>query len=256
VFQRLNVIALLLLALTGCAGGGTGSTPGGTASGVSSVVATSAAGSALAPSTAPLGTDAAGVGATPGTAILPVGSTAAAAAGGETGLAASAPPATSAEEGAGDDGPVAELPGLGLERGGLGVITADTDIAHLEFGASARRVRATVTRLIGPLAAHRRACPAGRRTVYATRGFSIVALGDHFVGWTDRGAPGRTLSTVDGIAVGLTVAQLEGSATQIAVRPARAGGATWTSGRHGLTGRVTSPSPEGLVTVVSSGETC
>jgi hypothetical protein len=209
-------------------------------------------GSVVAPSP---GTDAGRVGPTTGTGILPVGSTVAAAGQG-TDPAASAPPATSAEDGAGDDAPTVDLPGLVLEAGGLGVITADTHIAHLEFGASARRARATVARLVGPLLAHRRACPAGRRTVYATKGFTIVARGDHFVGWTDRGAPGRTLSTVDGIAVGLTVAQLQGSATPISLHGRRTGGATWTSGRHGLSGRATSSSPDGLVTLVSSGEVC
>lgn len=257
MFQRLNVIVLLLLALTGCAGGGAGSTAA--AAGSPGAAPSSPADPGLAPSAA--GTDAGRAGATGGTAILPVGSTAAASEGtdlgGEgSGPAMSAPPATAAEEGAGDDGPTVDLPGLVLEAGGLGVISADTHIAHLEFGTSARRVRATVARLVGRLVAHRQACPGGRRTVYTTRGFTIVARGDHFVGWTDRGAPGRTLSTVDGIAVGLTVAQLQGSATQVTVHTVHPAGATWTSGKRGLSGRATSPSADGLVTVVSSGEAC
>jgi len=143
-----------------------------------------------------------------------------------------------------------------LEAAGLGVITADTHISHLEFGTSVRTVRAVVTRVVGPAATHRRSCPHGPRTVSVTKGFTIVAAGDRFVGWADRGAPDRTLSTVDGIAVGLTVAQLKESATHLTVRGGRTGAASWTSGPHGLSGRVTSAAAKGVVTLVSSGETC
>ena len=207
--------------LGACAGGGTSP-------------ATAPAGATLAevsPGPSPVGS----VGTPPATAIL--GST------GSTPSGSGAPMATAAEgEGdASDEDPAQDLPGLVLEAGGLGVITADTHITHLDFGTSAKRVRSTVAHLVGPLVTRRRTCAGAARTVSTRHGFTLVAAGDRFVGWVDRGAPDRHLSTADGIAVGITVADLVAGGTEVTVHRAASGAVTWTSGPDGLSGRASGP---------------
>jgi hypothetical protein len=82
-----------------------------------------------------------------------------------------------------------------------------------------------------------------------------VAKGTRFTGWTDHGAADRHLTTADGIGVGITVADLTSSGTEVTVTRT-SGGARWTSVPAGLAGRASSTKASGHVTVVSSGETC
>jgi hypothetical protein len=251
VARRLSVIVPLLFVLAACAGGGT--TPAGAPAAATLAEANTGSASPAAPATAdattpsPSGTPAAGalLGGTPGSSP-------------GTSSGASAPLATAAagEGDASGEDPGEDLPGLVLEAGGLGVITADTHITHLGFGTSAKRVRATVARLVGPLASRRRTCGGAARTVSTTHGFSVVAAGDRFVGWIDHGSAGRHLSTADGVAVGMSVAELLGGGTEITVHRAASGTVTWTSGPDGLSGRATGPAPDGRVTTVSSGQVC
>jgi hypothetical protein len=148
-------------------------------------------------------------------------------------------------------------PKLILEAGGLGVAVDETRVDHLPFGTAAGTVRTGVSRLLGPLTTSRRTdCAQGTRTSSRARGFELLFDGGRFVGWTDTGTSGRHLTTGDGIAVGVTVAALEHSGTQVTLRRLEGGTAAWTSGPGGLDGRATSTSPRGRVTMVSSGETC
>jgi hypothetical protein len=152
--------------------------------------------------------------------------------------------------------PAAE-PELLLEVGGLGVILDDTRIEHLPFGTRSATVRTAVTRLVGPLKTERRTdCKQGVRTSSTVGGLELLFRGTRFVGWTDTGTPGRRLTTGDGIGVGITVAALEDSGTDVTVDPLPGGGGEWTSGPGGLYGRTTSVATSGHVTLVASGETC
>jgi hypothetical protein len=231
VLQRLLVIAALLIALAGCAGAAADAgSAGGTASaapiplGLPSPAAEGAASQALGTSV-------------PGDAT---GETDAGAASGE----------------APEPDPTAQ-PLLLLEAGGLGVVLDDTRIEHLPFGTAAATVRGTVARLVGPLATKRRTdCEQGLRTSSTAGGLELLFRGTRFVGWTDTGSPGRRLTTGDGIGVGITVAALEDSGTDVTLDPLPGGGAEWTSGPGGLHGRTTSVAATGRVTLVSSGETC
>jgi hypothetical protein len=244
VARRLTVIVPILVALGACAGGGTAPGSATTPPTLGEVNTGSPA------SAAPTSTG--------GGSPTPSGARPAAAVLGTAPSTPGAPLATAAsgEGDASDEDPGQDLPGLVLEAGGLGVITADTHITHLDFGTSAKRVRATVARLVGPLASHRRTCAGAARTVSTNHGFSVVAAGDRFVGWVDRGAPDRHLSTADGVAVGISLADLVDGGTQVTVHRAASGTVTWTSGPDGLSGRATGPAPAGRVTVVSSGQAC
>jgi hypothetical protein len=236
VLRRLFVACSLLAALTGCAAAtaGTGASLSGSAAG-----------------------DTEGAGATVSTAstgpapltLKPVTNGASPEAGenADGGAASGEAP---------EPDPAAE-PELLLEAGGLGVVVDDTRIEHLPFGTRTGTVRTAVTRLVGPLTTeHRTDCEQGVRTSSTVGGLELLFRGDRFVGWTDTGTPGRRLTTGDGIGVGITVAALEDSGTDVTVDPLAGGGGQWTSGPGGLYGRTTSVAPSGHVTLVSSGETC
>jgi hypothetical protein len=155
------------------------------------------------------------------------------------------------------DAAPAGKPELILEAGGLGVAVDETRVEHLPFGTAAGTVRTVVTRLLGSLTTRVRDCPQGSRTSSSTKGFQLLFDRGRFVGWLDSGTSGRRLTTGDGIGVGITVAALEHSGTEVTIRRVEGGTtAEWTSGPGGLDGRATSTSPRGRVTLVSSGETC
>jgi hypothetical protein len=237
VLRRLFVTTALLTALAGCAGtaAGTGAeSAGGT---------TSAAPTQLSlPATAAEGAASEAVGTSAGgpSDEQATGST------DDGGASGEAP----------EPDPTAQ-PVLLLEAGGLGVVLDDTRIEHLPFGTAATTVRGAVARLVGPLATKRRTdCKQGLRTSSTAGGLELLFRGTRFVGWTDTGRPGRPLTTGDGIGVGITVAALEDSGTDVTLDPLPGGGGEWTSGPGGLYGRSTSVAATGRVTLVSSGETC
>jgi hypothetical protein len=233
-------VIISLIVLTGCGGGaGTG---GSTAAEVDAGAATATGGATAVAAAPPARALGAG---TPSPGLAP---------------APSAETAPAGDADAGDELPAnapAARPQLILEAGGLGIAVDDTRVEHLPFGTSAGAVRAAVSRLLGPLTTRRRSdCPHGTRTVSSAHGFELLFRGSHFAGWTDTGAPGRSLTTGDGIGVGITVGALQDSGTAVTVRRADGGTAEWTSGPGGLDGRATSTGPHARVTLVSSGETC
>jgi hypothetical protein len=182
---------------------------------------------------------------------VPAGSTGAAA------DAASDPAAQPPADGEAPEPDPSSRPTLLLEAGGLGVVLDDTRIEHLPFGTSAGTVRTAVARLVGPLNTRRRTdCEQGVRTSSAVGGLELLFQGSRFVGWTDTGSAPDRLTTGDGIGVGITVAALRSSGTDVTLERRPGGGGEWTSGPGGLYGRTTSVSGKGRVTLVSSGETC
>jgi hypothetical protein len=196
---------------------------------------------------------------------VPAGAVPDAGSAGETASATPTPltlpaPPTSAEGAEAGEAPQPDpsaRPTLLLEIGGLGVALDETRIEHLPFGTAAGTVRTAVTRLLGPLSTrHRTDCEQGLRTSSTVGGLELLFSGTRFVGWTDTGTPGRRLTTGDGIGVGVTVAALKDSGTDVTLDPLPGGGGEWTSGPGGLYGRTTSVATTGRVTLVSSGETC
>jgi hypothetical protein len=228
-------VSSLLIALAGCSGAtaGTGaSAPAAAATDAGNTGVTApAAQSPLPPATPAVGTSAAGDSGA-GTD--------------DSGTAGEAP----------EPDPSAQ-PVLLLEAGGLGVVLDDTRIEHLPFGTAASTVRTAVARLVGPATSRRRTdCEQGSRTSLSVGGLELLFGGTRFVGWTDTGTPGRRLTTGDGIGVGITVAALRDSGTDVTLDRRPGGGGEWTSGPGGLYGRTTSVATTGRVTLVSSGETC
>jgi hypothetical protein len=128
-------------------------------------------------------------------------------------------------------------------------------VRHLPFGTPADVVRAGVARALGPLTTTTLPdCGQGPRTASTVRGFTVLVDGTRFVGWTDQGAPGRHLSTMNGVGVGSTLTQLRGELTDVRVERTTLG-IEWLSA-SGLHGLLTSAAAAGRVTVVYGGEVC
>jgi hypothetical protein len=143
-----------------------------------------------------------------------------------------------------------------LQPDGVGVAVGDATIRQLPFaGTPAARVRTAVAAALGPLTLTRLPeCGQGARTSAGRQGFSLLLDGARFVGWTDQGAPGRRLTTADGIGVGSTLAALRRSLGTVEVT-AGSLGAEWTAA-GGLSGVLDGTSAGSRVTVISAGETC
>jgi peptidoglycan hydrolase-like protein with peptidoglycan-binding domain len=142
-----------------------------------------------------------------------------------------------------------------LEGDGLGFLTGRSSIRQVPFGANAATARQAVTTALGPLTVTALPdCGQGPRTSAARAGFSLLLDGRRFVGWTDQGAPGRRLTTADGLGIGSTLAQLRRSLGTVTVTRGTLG-PEWTSGR-GLSGLLDGTRPTSRVTVIDSGETC
>lgn len=146
-------------------------------------------------------------------------------------------------------------PVIVLESGGLGFLTGRSSIRQVPFGTNAATARQAVTTALGPLTVTALPdCGQGPRTGAARAGFSLLLDGRRFVGWTDQGAPGRRLTTADGLGIGSTLAQLRRSLGTVTVTRGTLG-PEWTSGR-GLSGLLDGTRPTSRVTVIDSGETC
>ena len=149
----------------------------------------------------------------------------------------------------------ATRPVVVLEPDGLGVLIGTSSIRRLPFGSPARAVRTAVAAALGPLrTTDLPECGQGPRVGSDRQGFSLLFDGTRFVGWTDQGAPGRRLSTADGVRVGSTRAQLERSLGDPTVTDGSLG-IEWNS-PGGLFGLLDGVRPTSRVTVVSAGETC
>ncbi len=149
--------------------------------------------------------------------------------------------------------PVDEGADLVLQGDGLSLVQGDTPQPLPFATASAGSVRAALSAALGELTETAAVpCPQGPRTRVDVDGFSVLLDGDRFVGWTDAGAPDRSLTTADGIGAGARLADLR-SALPDAQVPA--GGTTWSSA-GGLSGTLSGVDPAARVATISAGQTC
>jgi hypothetical protein len=150
----------------------------------------------------------------------------------------------------------AQRPVLVLESDGLGYLVGDASIKHLPFGSDATAVVTAVgTALGGSLTKNDLPeCGQGPRSGAVRAGFSVLFDGSKFVGWTDQGAKGRSLTTADGLGVGSTLREIK------AARP----GTTRTDGSvgtefidsDGFGGILDGGGLSSRATLVYAGETC
>jgi len=140
-------------------------------------------------------------------AATSTGATSAASAAAPSSPAAAAPTSTSAVH-----------PVMVLEPDGLGFLVGDASIRHLRFGeADATAVTSALTAALGgPLTVDNLPeCGQGPRKGLRRAGFSALLDGTKFVGWTDQGAAGRHLTTVNGIGIGSTLGQVTAAMTGV-----------------------------------------
>lgn len=148
-----------------------------------------------------------------------------------------------------------QTPTLVLQPDGLGVYVDGSPIRQYVFGtASADEVKGALTQLIGKAApVVVPSCGFGTRSSYAVEQFAVVLDGGTLVGWADKGAQGRALSTADGIAVGITLATLKGIEPTTTVTTSTLG-PEFTDGP--IKGFLTGTDDASQVTAVFAGKSC
>lgn len=167
----------------------------------------------------------------------------------QIGVVASAAPTSSAPPSL-----PAVTPVVVLERGGLGYLTGSSSIRHLLFGQSAPAdVEALLDRALGPGTSSPLPDCGPQVVEVQYPGFTLVLDRSRFVGWSDRGSPGRSLLTADGLGVGSTLAQLRDAIPDIAVVDGSLG-SEWNA--NGISGFLGGVAPTSRVTVISSGQNC
>lgn len=146
-------------------------------------------------------------------------------------------------------------PDLVLQGDGLGLLQGDSP-QPLPFGSTgAQVVQQAVEDALGPVVVTPLAdCAQGPRTALVVDGFTVLLDGDRFVGWTDAGAPDRSLTTADGVGVGSRLADLQSALPDLQVAQAPPG-VTFASAT-GLTGLLSAPDEAATVTAISGGQTC
>jgi hypothetical protein len=153
--------------------------------------------------------------------------------------------------------PSVAAPALVLESDGLGVIVGGSKIRHLPFETtSAAEITRVVTTTVGSGQAQELPeCGQGPRSTYAAKGFSVLLDGTRFVGWFEQGAPARTLSSVDGVHVGMTLARLKELRPHVQVTNDTLG-PEFGEEPTGISGFLDGTAPRSLVTKLYAGETC
>jgi len=165
---------------------------------------------------------------------------------------AGALPAPSVTPSGADDAPV-----LVLQGDGLGLIEGDASVRPLLFATtSGDVVRRAVEDALGPVTVTPMAgCRQGPLTGLVVDGFTVLLSGDAFVGWTDAGAPDRSLTTSDGVGTGSQLPDVQSALPDLQVTTGPAGPA-WRSAT-GLSGLLSSADdPAAIVTTVFGGQTC
>lgn len=152
--------------------------------------------------------------------------------------------------------PVAR-PVLILEPDGLGVLVSEASIRHLPFETTTAAEITTVLRNVLGTGRHEALpdCGQGPRSSYATHGFSVLLDGTRFVGWTDQGAPGRSLTAADGTGIGMTLQELRRLHPQVTVTNDTLGPEFSQEG-PAINGFLNGKAPTSRVTTVYAGETC
>ena len=148
-------------------------------------------------------------------------------------------------------------PVLVLEPDGLGVLVGESSIRHLPFETTtAAQVTTAVETVLGPGEAQDMPeCGQGPRRDYRTQGFDLLFDGTRFVGWLDAGAPGRSLSSADGVGVGITLAKLKQLRPKVQVTEDTLG-PEFGEEPTGISGFLSGTTPTSRVTKVYAGETC
>ncbi|MCU1593122.1 MAG: hypothetical protein JWO12_514 [Frankiales bacterium] len=146
-------------------------------------------------------------------------------------------------------------PTLLLQPDGLGVYLDGSPIRQYPFGTTtADEIKGALRQLVGSsppqVLAH---CGSGNRSSYAVDRFAVVLDGGKLVGWEDQGKPGRTLTTADGIGVGITLATLEGIEPTTTVAPSKLG-PEFTDGD--IKGFLTGTDDTSQVRTVFAGKSC
>ena len=151
----------------------------------------------------------------------------------------------------------AAKPVLVLEPDGLGILMGESSIRHLPFETTTdAQVTAAVDTVLGPGEAQDMpACGQGPRRDHRTRGFDLLFDGTRFVGWLDAGAPGRSLTSADGVGVGITLAKLKQLRPKVQVTEDTLG-PEFGEEPTGISGFLSGTRPTSKVTKVYAGETC
>ena len=143
---------------------------------------------------------------------------------------------------------------LALSAEGLALVV-DAEVRQVEFGADRATITSVLTDRIGPVKTTELAeCGQGPRT--SLQAGDLVALfdGDSFVGWEARGIGVAPLTTLSGIAVGSTLAEVNG-AHEVSVTSDTLGPEFFTrDGQFG--GFLTGDAADATVTELHAGETC
>lgn len=143
-----------------------------------------------------------------------------------------------------------------LEPDGLGYVAGGAAVKHLPFGSDATAVKNLVAKALGgkPAVNDLPECGQGPRSSAVRSGFTVLLDGATFVGWSDQGGKGHTFTTLDGLGVGSTLADVTASRPGVKVTNETLGPEfTDTDGFGGI---LAGTSPKSRVTLLYAGETC
>lgn len=146
-------------------------------------------------------------------------------------------------------------PTLVLQLDGLGVYVNGSPIRQYPFGTTgADEVKGALKQLVGSSPPQVLAsCGFGSRSSYAVDQFAVILDGGKLVGWADQGKEGRTLTTADGIGVGITLATLKGIEPTTTVSMSKLG-PEFADG--GIKGFLSGTDDASQVTTVFAGKSC
>ena len=145
---------------------------------------------------------------------------------------------------------------LVLEPDGLAYVVGSSSIRQVPFGTDAATVKMVVGKALGGTltANDLPECGQGPRASAGRNGFTILLDGTKFVGWTDQGGTGRRFTTLDGVGVGSTFADVKASRPGVTAETGSLGPEfTDTDGFGGI---LAGTSPKSKVTLLYAGETC
>ena len=153
--------------------------------------------------------------------------------------------------------PVVEAPTLVLEPDGLGVLVGASSIRHMPFETTtATQVTQAVEAALGTGKAQSLPeCGQGPRRSYSVKGFDVLLDGTRFVGWFDGGAAGRSLTTADGVGIGITLAKLKALRPKVQVTEDTLG-PEFGEEPTGISGFLDGTASTSRVTKVYAGESC
>jgi len=143
-----------------------------------------------------------------------------------------------------------------LEPDGLGFLVGPASIRHLTFAdTSAETIKTSVAHVLGTLKPQPLPeCGQGARTSLSQGGFSILLDGTTFVGWSDLGTQGVSLTTANGLGIGSTLAQVKQAEGPVTLDNATLGPEFFKE--NGISGFLSGLKDASKVTALYAGETC